>query len=148
MILVEHASCFDDIETAIYNDSSHMDVANAFKRVMKDAIVYDDNIKKWYVCNKNNIWIESPSGVIVKSLLTNIMCRKFVGRAVYNNNLANKLKLTEDNKEKYKRRTDKNYNPYAVFRKIMNKDIIQEELRNSEYGVICKNSKAIGRWYV
>ncbi len=54
--------------------------------------------------------------------------------------------------EKDMRRADKNQNAYAVFRKIINKVIIPEELRNTEYGVIPgeykkgKNSNGIGRW--
>ena len=55
--------------------------------------------------------------------------------------------------EKDMRRTDKNYNAYAVFHKMINKVIIPEELRNTEYGIIPveykkgRNSNGIGRWY-
>jgi hypothetical protein len=107
--IINKYKCIDNydvsyIDTAINSEGAHIDVANAFKTVIKDAIAYDDNIKKWYVCNKNNIWIESPSGIIVKSLLTNIMCKKFLDRALYYSKLGNKLEDTEDNKllkEKY-----------------------------------------------
>ena len=55
--------------------------------------------------------------------------------------------------EKDMRRTDKNYNAYAVFQKIRNAIIIPDELKNTEYGLIKveyskgRNSNGIGRWY-
>ena len=55
--------------------------------------------------------------------------------------------------EKDMRRTDKNYNAYAVFQKIRNAVIIPDELKNTEYGLIKveyskgRNSNGIGRWY-
>ena len=55
--------------------------------------------------------------------------------------------------EKDMRRTDKNYNAYAVFQKIRNAVIIPDELKGTEYGLIKveyskgRNSNGIGRWY-
>lgn len=55
--------------------------------------------------------------------------------------------------EKDMRRTDKNYNAYAVFQKIRNSVIIPDELKGTEYGLIKveynkgRNSNGIGRWY-
>ena len=55
--------------------------------------------------------------------------------------------------EKDMRRTDKNYNAYAVFQKIRNSVIIPDELKGTEYGLIIveyskgRNSNGIGRWY-
>ena len=51
------------------------------------------------------------------------------------------------------RRTDKNYNAYAVFQKIRNAIIIPDELKNTEFGLIKveyskgRNSNGIDRWY-
>jgi len=55
--------------------------------------------------------------------------------------------------EKDMRRTDKNYNAYAVFQKIRNAVIIPDNLKGTEYGLIKveyskgRNSNGIGRWY-
>ena len=51
------------------------------------------------------------------------------------------------------RRTDKNYNAYAVFQKIRNAVILPDELKGTEYGLIQvehskgRNSNGIRRWY-
>ena len=87
----------DILAIAIASAGAHIDVANAFKAIIKEQIAYDDSNKKWYVCNKYNIWIESPSGVIIKSLLTNIMSKKFQDKVIYYSNLNNKLEDTEEN---------------------------------------------------
>ena len=55
--------------------------------------------------------------------------------------------------EKDMRRTDKNYNAYAVFQKIRNAVVIPDELKGTEYGLVKveyskgRNSNGIGRWY-
>jgi hypothetical protein len=55
--------------------------------------------------------------------------------------------------EKDMRRTDKNYNAYAVFQKIRNAVIVPDNLKGTEYGLIKveyskgRNSNGIGRWY-
>ena len=51
------------------------------------------------------------------------------------------------------RRTDKNYNAYAVFQKIRNNIIITPELQGTEFGLLKitykkgVKSNGIGRWY-
>ena len=72
------------------------------------------------------------------------------------NYIINKPAKYEDlikEQEKDMRRTDKNYNAYAVFQKIRISVFIPDELKGTEYGFIKveyskgRNSNGIGRWY-
>jgi P4 family phage/plasmid primase-like protien len=58
-----------------------------------------------------------------------------------------------EEQEKDMRRTDKNYNAFAVFQKIKQNIIIPNELKDTDFGYLKitynkgKNSNGIGRWY-
>jgi hypothetical protein len=70
---------------------------------------------------------------------------------ILNNRSKYEAIITEQEKEM--RRTDKNYNAYAVFQKIKENVFIPNELRDTDYGYLKitynkgKNSNNIGRWY-
>ena len=59
-----------------------------------------------------------------------------VSKLIYIINNPSKFEDIIKEQEKDMRRTDKNYNAYAVFQKIRNAVIIPDELKGTEYGLI------------
>jgi hypothetical protein len=90
--------------------------------------------------------------MIKTMLLNSIIIHNPAKYGILINNPAKFLDIIKE-QEKDMKRTDKNYNAYAVFKKILNTIITPDELKGTDYGLIKveyskgRNSNGISRWY-
>ena len=92
------------LDIAIGSEGAHSEISEVLKSLLKDRLVYDETCKKWYICNKYNVWIESPTGVIIISLLNQVISTLFLKRAGYYSNKSNDSTIDSCMKSMYSKR--------------------------------------------
>ena len=63
---------------AIKASGSHTSIAEVTKALVKDTIVYDSTIKRWFYCNARNIWNETTEPLILRKIISSVLKDAFL----------------------------------------------------------------------
>ena len=92
------------LDISIGSEGAHSDVSKLLKLLLKDDLVFDEVVEKWFICNKNNVWIESPTGIIIKTIIIQVLPTLYTYRAIYYNNKSNEEGIDKERKNCYSSR--------------------------------------------